>query len=244
MIKKNGRPSYGEAIGIIILDTTLLRIPGDVGNATTFDFPIRYIIAKGVDGPAVVNKNPDPKIRSIFVEAAKELERSGVRAIACGCGFIGRFQKDLTNAVNIPVFSSSLLLVPLVSRTLAKDKKVGIILDDGFSEVTKELLEAVGIDISIPIAIAGLDWLKSEEKWSDELDSQKRLKKLEKNFTQVAKMLISKNPDVGAIVLECTNLPPAASAIQEETGLPVYDITTLINLAFNSVVRKKFTGYI
>ena len=43
---------------------------------------------------------------------------------------------------------------------------------------------------------------------------------------------------LGAIVLECTNMPPYAKAIHEATGLPVYDITTLANYVMDGAARK------
>ena len=40
--------------------------------------------------------------------------------------------------------------------------------------------------------------------------------------------LVERHPEVGAIVLECTNMPPYAAAVRAATGRPVHDITTLI----------------
>ena len=39
-------------------------------------------------------------------------------------------------------------------------------------------------------------------------------------------------PEIAAIVLECTNMPPYADAVRAATGLPVHDITTLIASRF------------
>jgi Asp/Glu/hydantoin racemase len=41
---------------------------------------------------------------------------------------------------------------------------------------------------------------------------------------------VAEHPDVGAIVLECTNMPPYTADIQRETGLPVFDIVSLVNM--------------
>jgi Asp/Glu/hydantoin racemase len=55
--------------------------------------------------------------------------------------------------------------------------------------------------------------------------------------------MISHYPEVGAIVLECTNMPPHAAAIQQEIGLPIFDIYTFVNMVYQAVVRKEFSGY-
>ena len=69
-----------------------------------------------------------------------------------------------------------------------------------------------------------------------ELDVEKSKDELVK----VAKKMISDHPEVGAIVSECTNMTPYAAAIQQETGLPIFDIYTLVNMVYQAVVRKDF----
>lgn len=153
------------------------------------------------------------------------------------------FQEAMANAVNIPVFSSALLQVPVVSRLIGKGKKVGIIVWDS-SNLTKEHLKRAGIDESMPIVILGLETMPAEGDANiTELEPEKRLEVLENHLVYSAKRLVSEHPDLGAIVLECTNLPPAAAAVQKATGLPVFDVTTLLNWAYDAVVRKKFTGF-
>lgn len=256
-LPQGGYGFCGQAIGIICTDPELVteftkkykgykpcRIPGDLHNATTFHFPITYKIVKGVTGRDIVDRKPSPETELKIVEAAKELEREGVKAIATSCGFMIRFQEAMADAVSIPVFSSSLLQVPWVSRLLGKGQQVGIITFDS-NELSKDHLKQAGIDESVPIAIFGLDMLPAKKSWYniDELDPQKRLKMIEDRLVYAANQLVSRNPNVGAIVLECSNLPPAAASIQEATGLPVFDVTTLLNWAYDSVVRERFTGF-
>ena len=40
------------------------------------------------------------------------------------------------------------------------------------------------------------------------------------DVVEAGKELVAPHPDVGAIVLECTNMPPYAAALQAEVGLP------------------------
>jgi hypothetical protein len=53
---------------------------------------------------------------------------------------------------------------------------------------------------------------------------------------RVARRLVADHPDIGAIVLECTNMPPYTADIQRETARPVFDITTLVRMAHDALV--------
>ena len=232
---------YGQAIGLIIYPVKFYRLPGDVGNASTFNFPVQYKVIKPLN---VVTRKPTLRTERKIVEAAKELEKEGVRVIGTDCGFMIYFQEAMTNSVSIPVVSSSLLQVPIVSKLIGKKKKVGIITYNS-RELSKEHLRRAGIDDSIPIAIFGLETLPFPTPFAElPIEPKKRLKQLESRLVSAVKQLISKNPDVGAIVLECTQLAVAAAAIQEATGLPVFDATTLLNWVYLGGVRKRFEGFI
>jgi hypothetical protein len=230
---------YGQSIGILMLDTRLPRIPGDVGNATTFPFPVRFKVMEGIHHEAIVCTNPDVSVCHRLVEKAKELEAEGVKAITTSCGYFSIFQDELAEAVEVPAFSSSLIQVPIVSKMLGKHKRVGIICADA-QALTKTHLTKAGIDDSMLVAVAGFG-----KNWSmvRGQDPQGRLNGFEKGLSKVAKELIANNPDIGALVLECTNFPPGASAVQKATGLPVFDIITLTCMIHDALVRKRFIGY-
>ncbi|GAI84306.1 unnamed protein product [marine sediment metagenome] len=236
---RGGYSIYGEVIGILKLETVEPKVPGDIGNATTYSFPVKYKIIKGATIDRLVEKN-DPTLLNLFIDAAKELEKEGVRAITTSCGFAAIFQKEIAEVVEIPVFMSSLIQVPLVSSMLAKNKKVGI-LTANKKRLTNKHLEAVGID-NIPICIAGME---DQENFANMILKQQPfgdIDKIEKEVVEVSENLVKRNPEVGAIVLECTDMPPFAAAVQEAVDLPVFDINTLINYVYNAVVQKRYTG--
>jgi len=239
---RSGLPYYGKALGILMMDPIgtegiFARIPGDVGNATTYNFPVQYKVMWGVYNREIVNKNPTKETEQKVVKYAMELEKEGVRAIGAYCGFMSYFQPALTKAVEIPVFSSSLLQVPIISRLLGKEGKVGIITFDS-RELSKEHLVRAGIDESIPVVIFGLEKAPPGRSWYDikEVEPAKRLELVEDRLTYAASQLVSENPDVKAIL-------PGAAAVQKATGLPVFDVTTLLNWAYSAVVRKRFKGF-
>lgn len=237
--RKTIRRAYGQAIGILLLDTVYPRIPGDVGNATTYPFPVRFKVVKGVHLDDILCEKPNISVCRRYIEEAKELEAEGVRAITTSCGYFIYFQDEIAEAVNVPVFTSSLIQVPFVAKMLAKNKRVGIICSD-LKFLTKAHLRKAGIDDSMLVAIAGMDrnWCMVRAQ-----DPKKRSDELGRALRKVAKELVSKNPDLGALVFECTNFAPGAAEVQEATGLPVFDIVTLIYMIHDAVVRNRYSGH-
>jgi Asp/Glu/hydantoin racemase len=234
-LKEKGYPFYGYSIGILVMDTAFGRIPGDIGNALTWDFPVYYKVVKGATFEKVVLQG-DPQLVDPFARAARELEAMGVRAITTSCGFLALFQQQLAEAVNIPVFTSSLLQIPLASRMLGRGKKVGILTAHSQS-LTERHLVAVGAE-AVPHVIIGLEGGKEFPRFLSDISYNPL--EIEKETVGVAKELLKQHPEVGAIVLECANLPPYGRAIQEATGLPVFDIVTLTEMVHSAVVKKEF----
>ncbi|MBT6117401.1 MAG: aspartate/glutamate racemase family protein, partial [Rhodospirillaceae bacterium] len=88
---RRGAYSYGHAVGILLLDAKAPFIPGDVANATSYDFPVIY---KTVDGLSTsVCLNGAPEFAAKMATAAKELAREGVKGISSDCGFMLQFQE-------------------------------------------------------------------------------------------------------------------------------------------------------
>ena len=235
-----GKNIYGYPIGVLMLETQFPRIPGDIGNATTWDFPVLYKIIKKATPDLVVRKGA-PGLLEPFIRGAQELEKEGVRAITTNCGFLALFQKEMASAVNIPVFTSSLMQVPFAYMMLKQSQKVGIITIHSKS-LTQKHLSCVGAD-KIPHIIYGTE---GEEEFSrvilgDEMELD--VNKSREELVRVAKRMVSEHPEVGAIVLECTNMPPYGAAIQKEIDLPIFDIYTLVIMVYHAVVKRDFSGF-
>ena len=141
-------------IGIIMLDTVFPRIPGDIGNPLTFPFPVRYQVVRGAS-PWRVVKEADVRLLRPFVEAARSLQNEGVKAIATSCGFLAIFQRELADAVRIPVFSSSLLQVPLARAMIGCDRKVGVLTASAES-LTDRHFAGIGLP-DIPMVVMGME---------------------------------------------------------------------------------------
>ncbi|WP_197700498.1 hypothetical protein [Variovorax sp. HW608] len=126
MILKGGFTNYEQPVGVLMLDTRFPRPRGDIGNALTFDFPVRYKTVQGADTAKIMGDSPWPDLLEPFISAARELEREGVQCITTSCGFLAPFQKHLAAAVNVPVLVSSLLQAPLIHALLPPGKVIGV----------------------------------------------------------------------------------------------------------------------
>jgi hypothetical protein len=231
---RGGFNQYGFTVGILVLDTRFPRVVGDIGNARTFPFPVSYRRVSGADPDLVVRRGAAGLLPA-FVEGAQALEREGVGAITTSCGFLVKYQQELARSVRVPVFTSSLLLVPLVHRMLAPGGRVGIITVNA-GTLTPEHLAAAGIGADVPLAVVGLE---TEKEFTHVLlDDQPELDidLAREEHVRVARRLVAEHPDVGAIVLECTNMPPYTADIQRETGRPVFDIVSLVTMVHDALV--------
>ena len=126
MILKGGTNINGIPIGILCLETYYGRPPGHLRNASTFRFPVMYRIVKGATAKRVVME-ADSKLLGPFIEAAQDLEKEGVMAVTGSCGFLALFQNELADAVDIPLFTSSLIQIPMIHRMLRRSQKIGIL---------------------------------------------------------------------------------------------------------------------
>ncbi len=232
MIVTGGKNVYGESIGILMLDTKFPRIPGDIGNALTFPFPVRYRKVSGATAARVV-KEADPSLIAPFIDAAKELEQEGVCAITTSCGFLAIFHQHLAQAVDIPVFSSSLLQLPLVAAMIGSDKKIGI-LTASKPHLTPLHFKGVGAE-GINKVIYGMEEQEEFTQVFIEGKEEMDVAKVEEEIVKVALTMVEENPDVGAIVFECTNMPPFRRAVQKAVQRPVFDIVTLTNYVYDSI---------
>jgi len=219
-----GSSVYGASVGILMLDARFPRIPGDMGNALTWPFPVHYRVVGNATPDHVVRRNAEGLLDA-FVEAGRDLIDMGVSGITTNCGFLSLFQDELKAQLQVPVAASSLMQVPMLQGLLPPGRRVGILTVSG-SSLTPAHLAAAGIAADTPV----MGTEAGEEFTRVLLDNEQRLDvdKARSDNVAAARRLLDAHPDVGAIVLECTNMVPYAADIALETGLPVHSIYSFV----------------
>ncbi len=224
-IARGGRAIYGAPLGILMLQARFPRIPGDMGNAGTWPFPVLYKVVEGASPERVVVGGAAGLLPD-FIAAGRELLALGAEAITTNCGFLAIFQQELTAALGVPVATSSMMQVPWVQASLPPGQCVGIVTVNR-AGLTPAHLEGAGVAPDTPIEGCedGREFfrvlIKAESEDMD-VDAARA------DVVNAALALRARVKNLGAVVLECTNMPPYAADVQAALGLPVYDIYSMI----------------
>jgi Asp/Glu/hydantoin racemase len=236
-IARGGKSIYGAPLGILMLEARFPRIPGDMGNGETWPFPVLFRVVRGASPEKVVLLGARGLLPD-FIAAAQDLVDLGAEAITTNCGFLSLFQAELAAAVKVPVATSSLLQVPWVQAMLPPGQRVGVITVSRAS-LTQAHLAAAGVPPDVPVEGTedGREFFRVLIKAAKQ-DMDVAL--AEQDILDAGRRLVARHPEVGAIVLECTNMPPYAAALREALGLPVYDIYTLVNWFHGGLRPRRF----
>ena len=209
-----------------MLETRFPRIPGDIGNPETFSFPVLKRVVAGAS-PRRVVVEADRALVDPFIAAGRELVAEGASLITTSCGFLALFHRELAAALSVPVLTSSLLQVSPVYRMLRPGQWVGILTANAVA-LTRAHLEAVGAG-EVPVVIAGLEHTREFAQVFLKNGETLDIEAARGEVVRVAGKMVKDHPEIGALVLECTNLPPYSDDLRRETGLPVFDVVTLVN---------------
>lgn len=237
---KGGYTSYGQYIGILMMDTVFPRLVGDIGNARTYNFPVRYYTVRNVSTDKMNASNAEKLLLQPFIDAAKELEKEGCRAITTSCSFLTGFQKQLANAVNIPVFTNTLMLAPFIHSMLNSKLKIGILTEKA-ELIHDDYFEQLGWSSKdIPICISGMPKASPFSKLFIDDNMEEDLEVLEECIKELTLKHMEQNPDTGAIILECTNFAPFTNLIQNISGVPVFGMNQLLEYIDSCITAPKY----
>jgi Asp/Glu/hydantoin racemase len=235
-----GFTNYGQDIGIIMLDTVFPRIPGDIGNAGSYKIPVRYKTVKNAKPSTIMGDKPDAELLKPFVEAARELEAEGVKAITTSCGFLAAFQRELADAVKIPVFTSTLILVPLIRSMINKDRKIAIFTERAEYMNEGHFTKAGWSPKDIPVVVSGMpEGSRFPALFiGNQLEEEREV--LQECVEALTRRHMNEHSDTGAIVFECTNFGPFSRHVQDIARVPVFGINQLLEFVASAVAVRSY----
>ena len=225
-MKETARP----VLGVLMLKTAFPRPPGDVGNPATWPEGTLYKVVEPASVGSVVKSGPLPLALLVaFVEGGLSLVEQGATVITTSCGFLVSAQEALQEALPVPVVTSSLLQIPKVHEDLPAGRQVGVITYDA-QRLSAGHLAAAGAPADTPVV--GLP--EDGELYRTIAEDRPTLNEAaaEAEVLAAGRALKNRAPGLGAVVLECTNLPPYRAALAADLGLPVHDLVTLLERRF------------
>lgn len=238
MAFSNGQSTNVPPLGFISVDVDIERPVGDPFNEATWPFPLLRELAEGSQLNNIVTSEiyPEEFLVSI-VSAGEKLRQRGCVGIITDCGFLAGAQKELAKRLSIPIAASALNQIPSIQAFLRPGQTIGALTYDDSQLGDRQLLQ-IGVQNPDAVHIAAPPedgWLRGHIRDGKPYDHAR----IEEELVKSALDLLKKYPDIGAILLECTQMPPFADAIRKATKLPVYDVYTLGTWFYSALTSQR-----
>ena len=243
IFQKQGQVCSAGVLGIMSIEDMYIPIlPGNVMNGFTYDYPVQLQFVKGLKSADLFAGKEE--VYTGILEAAKELQKYGVRAITGACGFFGNYQSRLAAELDIPVALSSLVSLPWIAAMLKPNEKIAVLTANGGS-CTEKLLKSclVPDEVIDRLIIRGMEFYP---QFGETIIGNKGgfdNAKVKQEFASLSADLVNEYPEIGAFLLECTEMPPYAHIVQAVTQRPVYDFISMLNWVASGLCRKPFSGW-
>lgn len=212
-------------LGVLTLDTRFPRLPGDIGNPMSFSVPtLTRVVRDTLPQDAVQSAagQLEADLFTPFSRAMRELEAMGAAAITTSCGFLVLMQERLQAQANVPVVTSSLLMLPAL---LEKHPRIGV-LTISAANLGEDYLAAAGVPASRmgDVLVEGVD---PQGHFAQAFLGNRPgmdFARVRRDVLDAAKRLRERDRDLTDVVLECTNMPPYARGIEAATGLRCWSL--------------------
>jgi aspartate/glutamate racemase len=222
-------------LGIMMLEGRMADVAGCMAAMSTFPYPvIRHVVA----GSRTPRTQADAEeMLPLYLRAAQELEADGASVITANCGLIALLHQQLSDAVRVPVVTSSLALVPLVHQVTGR-RPVGVLtfFTDAVDE--RNFLASGWSSEEIPVVVGGVgeseSWLRFQQ--TKVIDGPQR-RQMRDDLLATVNGMLDREPALGGIVCECTMLPAVLDDIRPDVPVPIFDILTAIDWAVSGFGR-------
>ena len=235
-----GQTVAGQAVGILVIDAWYPMLPGNVANASTYDFPVVYKVLKGASIEQILSG--DQALLDLIIDGGRELIEQGARAIVGACGSFANYQRQVAKALNVPTFLSVMLQAPLILQGLRDDQRLGVIVAS-MAAMTEKVFDQCDITNPSRLILSEAITLPEFQRMV-ECKGRFNSHKLKEELVSHVTKFVTEHRDIGAILLQCSDLPPYAWVIQSSVGLPVFDMNSLIEWVYHGMVRQPYQGFI
>lgn len=228
----------GITLGVIRLDYHYPPAPGDVDHPGSYPYEVHYHMVKGLTFEMCQAGKLTPEVETAFLQGIKDLEAKGVSVITGDCGFMMWLQELARRNTKLPVIMSSLATLPAITASYTRDEQVAIFTANGQSLLGMEqLIKAeCGVDVKDKRYIfVGCEEVPGFEAVA--LGQKVDVRKVTPGIVKKAQEILTKHPQVRAILMECTELPPYSDAMRHVCGVPVFDAITACDFYIASHVE-------
>ena len=142
----------------------------------------------------------------------------------------------------MPTFLSVMLQAPWILQGLRDDQRLGVMVASR-AALTPKVFDQCGIQDPSRLVFAeamGLPEFQRMGQCRGRFDPAR----LERELVGLARDFAAQNPDMGAVLLQCSDLPPFAWAIQQALGRPVFDMNSLVEWVHHALIRRPYQGFI
>lgn len=223
-------------VGILMLDTRFPRPPGDIGNERTWNFPVRMRKVGGASAQKVVLEDPT-ELFEAFVTAGRDLVAEGCAGLTTSCGFLSLMQAELKEALGVPFASSSLMQLPMIETILPPGQRAGILT------VSKETLSDRHLRAVGARPDTAVEGLCRNGAFASAIFENRQTMDFEvcrQEMIAAGERLVATSGDIGAVVLECTNMAPYAADVSAAIGRPVYSVVSFLNWFQSGLAAPRF----
>lgn len=228
-------PHERPPLGVLMLEGKMSVESGCMASDATFPYPVRRKTVVGSRTP--LSAEEAESMLPLYVETARDLAAEGVGAITANCGLIALLQRELAEAVDVPVVTSALLMVPALHRMVG-GRRIGVLTFFTHAVSERNYRASGWSGERIPVALAGVG---ESDAWNEFLRTKEippdLRPRLEADLVASVRTLLAEHPEVGVLVSECTLLPTCLDAVRREFGLPVWDVLTTLDFAVSGTWR-------
>jgi len=222
-----------KRVAVLMLATRFPRYVGDIGHPDTLGCDVHFVEIPSATVAAVIHGQSDTEyhrtnssasalLTELIATAQHTIETYQPDLITTSCGFLYAYQAKIAAAIATPVVTSSLMWLERL-RYQEDEQDIGILTFDREALLVQCLPEGCHYKVEgVPADSHFYDVIAHDKTTSD-------YRQLQDEVYAMALRMAAHKPRL--VILECTNLRPFRSVIEDALRVPVHDLVDLLALS-------------